>query len=288
MTVIDDHTQSFIEPEDKHKLWKIKVGILLSALVMVGGFFQTQLFVRSLPRPETNVIRAHIEHCRKLQDQLGAQKQPSGIVFRMFSEKPLRTLEEVKESLLKDQALQSELKEKFGISFHELKVVIVPAWALITIDNNDQIGITYAGWKESNSAKGDSDIGGFTLRDKGGLPQITLDGRPRIVLNSVSFQDRNSLRLTLFHELLHAMNVPGDYPSKITFAQNDLVYLPEYRAFVNREKLDGYRETTIWFLAVLIPALILILLVRRYKKIRKRLRNVLVSPDVVPASDASD
>lgn len=288
MTDIDIPTQPFIEPEDKHKLWKCKVGITLSAIVLICGFFQTQLFVKLLPRPENNVIRAHIEQCRKIQEQLGAQKNPSGIIFWMFGEKPLRTLEEAKESLLRDDALQTKLKEKFGTSFRELNVVIVPAWAMDTTANNEQIGITYAGWKEATGAKGDSDVGGFTLRDRPGLKQITVDGRPRIVLNPVCFQDRNSLRLTLFHELLHAMNVPGDYPSRVTFAQNDLIYLPEYTEFVNQENLDGHREAIIWVLAVLIPAFILALLVRRHKKVRKRLTNILVSPNAVPASDVSD
>jgi hypothetical protein len=259
----------FIEPEEKSELVYLTVGIALSAILLIGGIFQTQLFVSFWSYPNNKTIRGHMAECRAIQDKMATQDRQHGIIFQLFDDKVRNNLEATRDALLNDDSLQSELEEKFGMSFRELDVVIVPAWEN-SPDNNALIGITYDGWKEATKVKGFSDVGGVTIRDKPQLSKRTVDGRPRIVLNPCAFQN---LRLTLFHELLHAMNVPAYYPSSLTFAQNDLIYLSEYREIVSRERLDEWHEIKIWAFAVGVPALLFWLIVRRFVKLRGWLRQ---------------
>jgi hypothetical protein len=287
MSLLDpNRPHPFIEPEEKFGLVHLAVGIILSAILLIGGICQTQLFVRFWAYPDNKTIRGHMAECRKLQDAMSHGNQEHRIVFQLFDDKVRKTLEATRDSLLNDDSLQSELKAKFGVSFRELDVVVIPAWEN-TPDNIDLVGVTQDGWKEATKVKGYSDVGGVTVRDKPILSKRTVDGRPRIVLNPCAFQN---LRLTLFHELIHAMNVPAYYPSPLTFAQNDLIYLPEYREIVRREHLDEWREIKIWTFAVIVPALLFGLIIRRFVKLRARLRRhahagVLSPADAGPLSD---
>lgn len=263
--LMPDLPQPSIDRSKKYKLNLSLLGLILSLAVGIVGVFQTRFFVSVLPRPDTAVVREHIRRCRNFQNRTAADiKNPSGgIVFKLFDVEPTRKLEKAKESLVNDSALQAELINKFGVCFRDLDVIVAPAWVLP--NDNEQLGITPEGWKQAKLAKGESDVGGLTLRNQPSQKPVTIDGRPRIVLNPNAFQSAETLRLVLFHELLHALNVPGVYPWPLTFAQNDLTYLPEYRAFIWREGLEGWDESRTWVLAVVVPWLIGFRLARRVR-----------------------
>jgi len=253
--------RAFVRSDESYNFKRNLFGFVLSGLIGLVGVFQTEFFVSLLPSPSNAAIKDHIEKSEKIQhDQIAKSakkwgKPQDGIEFKLFGDAQLKRLQEAKAILFDDNALQSELQNEFGASFHDVNAVVIPSWEM-NPDNNELIGITTDGWRQATTAKGEVDVGGFTLRDRPFRTLVTLDGRPRLVLNPKAFESPKMLRLTLFHELLHAMNVPGFYPWPFTFAQNDLTYLEEYRAYVKREGLEGWHEASIWVLAVLVPWLI--------------------------------
>jgi hypothetical protein len=269
-------SKHFTESPHHYRFKRALFGAILSFLVGVVGIFQTRTFISQLPALDESYISQHVTQCRKLQTvkQNNSIQKKSGIVVELFdTDKQRKSIEEARDSLLKDEELQSVLREKFGVSFRDLDVVIMPAWKMDTPYNIDQIGITIDGWRQASTAKGETNVGGFTLRDRPtDAKPTTLDGRPRIFINPKAFESEKTLRLIVFHELLHSMNVPGFYPWPLTFAQNDLTYLKEYRYFVKRAGLegwDGWDETRTWVLAVFVPWLIcgqLIAQIRKYRK----------------------
>lgn len=277
--------RSLIEPQERSDLWRVYVGISLSAFLVILGIFQTQLFVSFLPQPDIEAIRRHMAEAQEIQKQIATNYysqigkdsiRGTGFRTRLFDVKQSRMLEEALNSLQGDEMLQTELKHKFGISFRDLNVVVIPAWQTYTTDNNYIVGLTDYGWREARAARVESDVGGFTVRDRPLVNPVTIDGTPRIVLNPEAFRSTKALRLTLFHEMFHAMNVPGYYPSRFTFAQTDLTYLPEYRNFVKREQLEEFKEFKLWLLAVFIPALICLLCVRRALALRRTIKAATV------------
>jgi hypothetical protein len=252
-----------------HNMAFLQLGLL--ALVGIFGILQTEWFVSLLPRPTVEEIRQHINASRALQKQIadkyrvqiGREPDNSIALSPLFTELQQRELQEAIAFLLRDESLQIDLKNNFGLSFGDVNAVIVPGWA-ISYENVDLIGITLEGWRAAQSAS--TDTQGFTLRDRPGLPQSTVEGRPIIVLNYWAFRSNDTLRLSLFHEMLHAMNVPGYYPSRLAFTRNDLDYLPQYRDFVSRSGLEGKRDYIIWIVLVLMPwSLFLLLIVRVYR-----------------------
>jgi hypothetical protein len=263
----------FVKPKQRYKrLWSWLHLVVTTALVCIG-IIQTQWFVSLLPHPSIDTIRDHIAKCQGLQKEArdhcckeSSQPIQSGIIFKLFSDNQKRHLEAARDILLNDEALDNELRQKFKISLRDLNVVVVPAWQMDTTDNNQLIGISDQGWRDANVAKGEPDVGGCTLRERPGFSAITDDGRPRIVLNPKAFEKDRTIRLTLFHELLHAMNVPGYYPSKLTFAQNDLTYLPEYRAYVRQHQLDGWYQYNVLLFGVGVPLLLFLLVLRGHLK----------------------
>jgi hypothetical protein len=277
--LFSDSSRAFVESQRKYDLRRLRLGMGIAAFVMVIGILQTQLFVSSLPCPSQDEVHKHIKASQDIQTAISvdycnkAKRQlDPGITFKFFNDEQSKRLNSIAASLLEDEQLQSELMQSFGVSFRGLNVVVVPAWHMDTPDNDEPIGITLEGWKEASTSKGGLDVGGAVLRDRPSKQRITIDGRPRIMLNPKAFESTETLRLTLFHELLHAMNIPGFYPSALTFAQNDLTYLPEYRSFVRRKNLEGWNELRIWTLAVFVPFLIFLLIARRYR-IRCRMED---------------
>lgn len=274
--LLDRLSRRFTESPQSYRFKRSLFGAILSFLIGVLGIFQTRTFISQLPGLDESYIRQHVTQCRKLQSvkRNNSTKTKSGIVVELFdTDKQKQAIEEARDSLLKDEELQSVLRDKFGVSFRDLDVVVIPAWKMDTPDNIKQIGITIDGWRQASTAKGETNVGGFTLRDRPtDTKPSTLDGRPRIVINPKAFESEKTLRLIVFHELLHAMNVPGFYPWPLTFAQNDLTYLKEYRHFVKRaglEAWDGWDETRTWVLAVFVPWLICAQLTRQLWIYRK-------------------
>jgi hypothetical protein len=268
--IIDRVSTRFTESPRSYKFKRTLFGAVLSFLIGIVGIFQTRTFIARLPGLDETSIRQHVTQCRRFQSvkRNNSTQTKSGIVVELFdTDKQKQSIEDARDSLLKDEELQSVLYQKFGVSFRDLDVVIIPAWKMDTPDNIEQLGITINGWRQASTAKGEANVGGFTLRDRPtDARPTTLDGRPRIVINPKAFESEKALQLVVFHELLHAMNVPGFYPWPLTFAQNDLTYLEEYRHLVKRgglEAWDGWDETRTWVLAVFVPWLICALLIRQ-------------------------
>jgi hypothetical protein len=128
-------------------------------------------------------------------------------------------------------------------------------WSTKVQDNWKEAGITdHARWTDVQDAFHQKDAKAVTVRERQGFPQMTLDGIPRIVVKYQAFASITTLRKTVFHELLHSLNLPGyRYKTTIpgvgeieyTAAQDDMCYLPEYRWYVSKENL--------WLLEECIP-----------------------------------
>ena len=257
--------------------------MIVAGLSGLFGIAQTQFF--------TTFFNGHsLEHIRKTIG-LDKTKQHSiyneycsrnpkewarrGITFYspFFHEKELRMLETAKNALLSDQDLQAQLTRDFGSSFAEVNAFILPAWKLHNDWNRDVIGVTKSGREGILSPAGDPNILGFTMRDRHDVPiQLTTDGTPRVALNLEAFKSQNMLQLTLYHELLHALNVPSHEPPKITLLQTDLTYLESYRNYVNNRGLGSSGERWIWVLGVCAPWFIFLVALRHVIGERRRKR----------------
>jgi hypothetical protein len=203
-------------------------------------------------------VTADWELQRQLAKRHGTEpgeKPATGIVFptELFNERQRQALENAKQFLLSDQELQKELNEKFGFSFQDINAVVVPGWQLHNSSNRMLVGLTEISWNALGDLPGDPNVPGFTLRDRDPRLLIAYDGRPRVVLNLAAFHSQNMLRWVLFHELLHAMNIPAHNPPKYVRLQSDLTYLPLYRSFIRKAGLGGWYEVWIWLLCVCAP-----------------------------------
>src|SRR5882724_358682 len=225
----------------------------------IVGFCQTQLFVSLLPYPRAQVLN-HREKASLRQSEIQSEyrartgNEPLSFVeYRSFSPSVQVELKESMTYLISDERLNTKLKESFGVTLRDTKAVIIPSWEVEDRAGATLVGLTLSGWTMLSS-RSISDEHGVVIRDTGDQSeQLTTDGVPRIVLSASAFQDPKTLRLTLFHELLHALNIPGYSPSRVVALQDDLTYLPEYRSIVRQEKLRGWTEYNIWFFGVILP-----------------------------------
>jgi hypothetical protein len=274
-----DPWKGFVQSKARHSLMSSGFGMMMCAALGIIGLFQTQLFVSLLPRPSNIDIRNHIAACKSVQDARRASfrnttgmESPRGIIdISGFDIRQMQILKDATQSLVSDEQLQRELINSFGTSFRDIDVMIVPGWQLNSADSSELMGITVEGWLISRHADGESNIAAFTLRERPNQIPVTFDGNPRVVLNVSAFQSPDILRFTLFHELLHAMNVPGFVPSRLAFAQDDLTYLPEYRNFINKSGIGFWHEALIWGVAVVTPWLIFFVFGLYVLKLRRRL-----------------
>jgi hypothetical protein len=255
--------------------------MILSTLVAVLNVVQTEWFVRRYPPPGgMEKVKADMTADRDLQNQHREEYAESGkelvqgIAFNsLFTEDQKKALKDVTDSLLNDEHLQDDLKQEFGVSFKDLNAMVIPAWQIHNEGNKFQLGLTDVCWKAAREPAGKLHVGGFTVRDtvkfKG---RLTLDGTPRIALNYQAFNSIRDLRLALFHEMLHALNVPGFYPCPIILTQTDLTYLPEYRSFIKQERLNNSsQEYSLWCFLIIMPLIISfikLLEARRYSPLR--------------------
>jgi hypothetical protein len=253
------------DPFDDFAYRKALFKLLVVFVFTLVGVMQTERFVSFYLATEPAEVDREIERCTKYQSRHGNSTREKQIEVIMFEESQtqLKLVQDARDDLLSDEELQKEIKDRFGVSFREIGVVILPSWKIFFQNNNERAGITLEGWKIAKPTVGSPFVRGFTLHDQPGAPQRTKDERARIVLNAKAFQSAGTMRLTLLHELLHAINVPGRDPWPPSFAQNDLTYLPEYRALVKKKGLDGWDESLIWLLAVVAPGLIFVFLARR-------------------------
>jgi hypothetical protein len=227
--------------------------ILLLFLLGLFGVLQTQWFIKHfLHRPDHKVLNSHIEECNKRQkeiyDRLEQQsgKPPGENIYIMkdhFSQTQHDMIAEATKSLVDDD----DTVPYFRTSLKEVRAVIFPAWMVVKREGYEDFGITPEGARNAPVIAGKRGVDALTLRDRHDLPyQVTNDGRPRIAINLSAFGSSETLRLTIFHELLHAGNVPGYVPGWREYLQNDLKYLPEYRSYIAREGLEGWQEWKLW------------------------------------------
>jgi hypothetical protein len=167
--------------------------------------------------------------------------------FIDFDEDLKGQLKDARAFVENDEEFQKLLLKRFGRNFKGLDVIMIPMWSPKVQDNYSQAGITYdARWTDVLDAFFDKDAKAVTIRERPGKPQMTVDGIPRIIVKYEAFASTTTLRKTVFHELLHAINLPGyRYRTKVpwwgeveyTKAQDDLCYLEEYRNYTSKESL---------------------------------------------------
>jgi hypothetical protein len=177
----------------------------------------------------------------------------TGIAFEGFDNQLAIRIRAAVHSFRDDVALNKMLKLQFAEDLNDLNAVIVPSWQITSEAEADLYGITLVGRTYANKARNTDYVGAYTLRNRPDEPNVTTDGRPRIILNPIAFQSESALRFTLFHELLHALNIPGRDPPWFCFGQDDLGYLKEYREEVHRRGWILSSQILIWILAVLVP-----------------------------------
>lgn len=232
--------------------WWLGVRSAIPLAAALVGLCQTSYFGRFLPGYDHTAILDHISSCRALQKR-DLKEGQTGISFESFEPELERRLQAVVASFLDDPTLNQRLKSRFSRDFRDLDAVVVPSWEVISRQRADLYGITLAGWSHANKARNADYVGAYTLRNRPDEPAVTSDGRPRIILNPSAFQSESALRFTLFHELLHALDIPGADPPWFCFGQDDLRYLKEYRDEVDRRGWIAPNQVAIWVLAVLLP-----------------------------------
>jgi hypothetical protein len=231
--------------------------------VGVLGFFLMGIFFLVQPRWFWTLISSPSFDANEMQKARSLQVErtqayeaethklvPRGIVFhQLFNDRSRANLEEAKDALLHDMVLRRLLIGEFGQSLEDVNVVVVPAWEMFNDLNRDQIGLTPAAWVVARKTAGDPNVEGLTIADDS-VVRTTYDGRPRVMITFNAFQSQKLLRLTLFHELLHALHVPAKKPPFFLIYQNDLAYLPFYRSYTSDANLDGSDELVPWLWVV--------------------------------------
>lgn len=242
MLLRDDYFAHFIKPPSIHPFyWWIS--IVSSLLFAIGCFFQTETFLTLFSAPSNDSLRKHILESRSMQDYIkrsapGDTKRTPGVQTKFLANYLVERVDEQIKSLKNDPELQSQLTNALGVSFADVDVDILPSWEIERLSIKE-VGLTPEGFQQT--LKGPTDfLSGLTIRDKPGQPQVTLDGVPKIVLRPGAFASTRELRLTLFHELLHALNIPGYQPTKLNRACDDLVYFGLYRSYVNQSGLQPW------------------------------------------------
>jgi hypothetical protein len=196
---------------------------------------------------------------------------PSGIILHpLFNETERANLQEAENILLRDISLRSRLIHEFGQSLENVNAVVVPAREMHNDLNRDQLGLRPEVWGSSKKNAADLNVEGFTIADDQPV-RTTYDGRPRVVITLNAFESPKTLRLTLFHELVHALHVPARKPPWFLIYQSDLAYLPVYQSCISEANLDGSDEVGAWvFLFAFVISLGVTVIVARlnYRRLR--------------------
>lgn len=256
MAVLSSYLTSLVKP--RHYFPNGALLILSVVFVLIGFIFftQTQLYLefRSSPNPEW--VQAHMEQSKNLQDKLrksaNLSKPPEP--FLDFRER-LNQIIAAKEFVVNNEKLEALLVKRFGRSLKQVDVVMVPIWSPMIQDNwEKEGGITdEARWNDVNEAFHQPRAKAVTVRERPGEKQRTVDGIPRIVIKNEAFESSTTLKKTVFHELLHALNLPGyEYKMYVpmwgevdyTISQDDLCWSPEYRSFVSEASLWEWWDCT--------------------------------------------
>lgn len=231
-------------------------------------FFQTECFISLFPLPYPRSEMARVMAAdREKQRQVGERYEASegkaperGLNYHgLFRAEEKRRLESAVASLRGRDAFQEfqrEFEQNFSVSFDEhFNAVFIPPWLPATEANHDQFKITTKGREAAEDGPlGSFFVKGFTVRDRTRDEwESTYNGTPRIAIYLYDFRSHEDLQLAIFHEMLHSLNVPGYYPCSLNITQTDLVYLPEYRAFVDRTRLNKFSlDKLIWIILFLV------------------------------------
>ena len=252
------------------------VAAVLSVMI---GVLQTEWFVTMLNHPTAAQVQQSIQEDDAEQQKIRRQYEQTGkacitgIVFHERFEQSARDmLNRALTELKANHELQKTLKNDFGKTFDDVDAVIFPAWQ--TNHHKAVYGFTEIGLAAARSASAQLFAAGFTIRDRRNKPQVTEDGVPRIGIDLEAFEDNETLKVTLFHELLHAMNVPKHEPPWYTFSllQNDLAYCDEYRDCIHRFSFKNDREWLVR-IGILLPFLALGYLAMRHVRCVWRRRH---------------
>jgi hypothetical protein len=261
------------EESARHRNFWRAVGLMFLALlicvlcVMQTGWFVVYFAASDIEEMVRSRMRDDQERQKQLRDEYlrthPNERKDKFYIHPSFSHNykdpnntNMHRLERAKAGLLADEQLEAELRRKYGVSLRDVQAEVIPGWH-VRGANQNLFGFTDEGWRVATKFAGDPDAKGFTVRDGRGARKVTVDGTPRIILNYVAFTVGGSddqLRLTLLHEMLHALNVPKYTPCPLNYLQSDLLYFPEYRDFLERAGLKEdvqEREPIIWVLALL-------------------------------------
>jgi len=254
LILTSEYVQHFLTPDRKLSLKWLLLGVLVSLFLGIFCFMQTEQFVSLMPRPSDQEVRQHIESSKTIQAEVKKKaNKPEPLEnpeYLYFSKRQVELLDDARKFLLNDPELNEIVEKRFLGSLKDQQIVIAPFWETDNQGYSEVLGLTKDfGWSDFEEAYNDCHVGATTIREK---PQTnhqkTLDGRPRIILKATAFESKRSIRLALFHEMLHAVNIPGyEYKPelpligkiKVTLTQTDLTYLAEYRLFAR--KADLYR-----------------------------------------------
>lgn len=269
-----------VEPEQRRG-WAYVVGALISTLLAVACWMQTDSFLTLFQSPTYDQIREHIRESNALQAGISRKSgkifPTDNFTYLSFSESQTSQLEAARKFVLSDDELEKKINEQFKVSLKDVRAVVVPLWETDNVGYCPYIGITEkGGWPDVVAASGNCNIGATTIRDRpDATEQRTIDGRPRIILNPNAFANTSWTRRVVFHEMLHALNVPAFRPSHLTQAQTDLIYLSEYRWFVKKASLNSLNEflyrffaCVFWSFALVSTSLLLVRTYRRHKRNR--------------------
>lgn len=247
----------FLEPP--YPIKKLIFGACFALVASAWCFMQTEYFLKYTSYPTHEEIKDHMAKSKALQAQVAQRARDSKRPFPTaplhqvyFSDTDFIKVKQAYDKVVTDQALEKVLQGEFQTTLNQVNVVMVPAWEVNMKDYCDEAGITNTeGWQDLEKAKEEGDVGGTTIRDKDPNEIRTLDGVPRVFLMATAFASPpKSLRLAVFHEMLHAMNVPGyrltvklpgiKDPVALTRWQNDLSYLAEYKNYVRTAGLETW------------------------------------------------
>jgi len=250
-----ERLQNFIGRDEKPGWWYL-VGVGFAILLAIFCWMQTGLFVQFYAsRFDGDImsypnLRNRMDKDRAFQASLrptpDMKESHERIQYPEFTESERVRVKRAVDFVLGDDELDRKLKDRFGTSLRDVEVVVAPIWTANDPDYLQKNGITLAGEPDLDQSSKSCDIGATTIRDKLGAQQKTVDGRPRIVFNPNALAYDTWTRRVVFHEMMHAMNLPG-YQAPFAWAQTDLTYLPEYCWFVGKENLGSSSETVCRF-----------------------------------------
>lgn len=263
-----ERLQQFIASDEKPKWWNF-CGTLAFLIIAILVWMQTESYVKAVRLfnggPTHEELRQHITESNKIQSDLAAKNGKHlrpGFTYLYVEEDDRNELEKTRTEILSDSELHQKLQDQFKTNLNNVGALVTLSWETDNQGYCEQIGITrQGGWNDFKEATKSCAIGATTIRDRPGVTQRTLDGTPRIVLNPNALAYSNWTRFVVFHEMLHAMNIPA-YSPRLAWVQTDLTYLEEYRWYVDKNKLGTWNDYICWGFTAFLGAISFVLFVR--------------------------